>query len=620
MLRPTCSTSPASSCGATSPPVSDERVLRDRHRRRDRARGARGRLAARRDHHGLEVRHGHDGGRREGPGRSGHPARDAGDVRASRARHGRRLLQERADARAEGDHRRRRPVGRAAGRRRRPHRPPGHRRPALQPPQRGRRARRPVVGRPDAAGRARRVRRARQRQERRPPGGAHPLGMIARYTRPELGALWTDEARMEAWRRVEVACAEELDGPKAEDLEAIRGATFTVAAVQEREAITDHDVAAFVDVLASSAGPAGRWIHFGLTSSDVLDTALGLQLKAAGEGIAPAARAYADALAAQARAHVDTVCVGRTHGVHAEPTTFGVKLAGYAMEAYRNVERLERAFAQAATGAISGAVGTYASLGPDYEARVLARLGLRREEVSTQVVPRDRHAELLEAIALAGAGLERFATEIRHLQRTEVREVEEPFRAGKQKGSSAMPHKRNPITTERITGLARVLRGYAQTGLENVALWHERDISHSGAERVVLPDATILIHYMLGLGTRVASGMTVHVDRMRANIDLTSGALFSQRVLLALVESGMQRDDAYRIVQEDAQRAWDSGTPLRELLEARGVPIDLDRVFDLTAYTRHAAEIVARLPQATQRQVANSGASTASPAAETVSV
>src|SRR4051812_5924920 len=253
---------------------------------------------------------------------------------------------------------------------------------------------------------------------------------------------------MTAWRDVEVAAAEALEGgPTPDDLEAIRAARFTVEAVQEREAITDHDVAAFVDVLAASAGPAGRWIHFGLTSSDVLDTALGLQLKAAGEVIVPAARAYADALAERARQHVDTVCVGRTHGVHAEPTTFGIKLAGYAMEAYRNVERLERAFAQAATGAISGAVGTYASLGPDYEERVLRRLGLRREEVSTQVVPRDRHAELLEAIALAGAGLERFATEIRHLQRTEVREVEEPFRAGKQKGSSAMPHKRNPITT-----------------------------------------------------------------------------------------------------------------------------------------------------------------------------
>jgi len=422
--------------------------------------------------------------------------------------------------------------------------------------------------------------------------------VIARYTRPEMGAIWTDEAKMEAWRQVEVAAAEELDGPTEAELEAIRNATFTVEAVQERERITDHDVAAFVDVLAASAGPAGRWIHFGLTSSDVLDTALALQLRAAGERLIAGAWELYRALAEQARAHVDTVCTGRTHGVHAEPTTFGIKLAGYAMEAHRNAQRLERAFDQAATGALSGAVGTYASLGPDFEARVLARLGLRAETVSTQVVPRDRHAEVLSAIALAGAGLERFATEIRHLQRTEVREVEEPFRSGQQKGSSAMPHKRNPITTERITGLARVLRGYAQAGLENVALWHERDISHSGAERVILPDATILLDYMQGLALRIATGMVVHADRMRANLDATHGALFSQRVLLALVESGMTRDDAYRIVQEDAQRAWDTGRPLRDLIAARDLGIDLDATFDLGRYTRYAEEIVSRLPAA----------------------
>jgi adenylosuccinate lyase len=419
--------------------------------------------------------------------------------------------------------------------------------------------------------------------------------VIARYTRPELGAIWTDQAKMDAWRDVEVAAAEALDGPTPQDLEAIRGATFTVEAVQEREKVTDHDVAAFVDVLAASAGPAGRWIHFGLTSSDVLDTALALQLRRAGEPIVAGARTYAAALAEQARSHAQTLCVGRTHGVHAEPTSFGLKLAGFALEAHRNAERLQHAFAQASTGAISGAVGTYASLGPDFEQRVLDHLGLNGEAVSTQVVPRDRHAELLSAIALAGAGLERFATEIRHLQRTEVREVEEPFRAG-QKGSSAMPHKRNPITTERITGLARVLRGYAQTGLENVALWHERDISHSGAERVVLPDATILLDYMQHLALRVARGMTVHEDRMRANLEITSGALFSQRVLLALVESGMQRDDAYRIVQRLAQQAWDTRTPLRELLETEaGVDLDLDAVFDYAHYIRHVPQVLDRL-------------------------
>jgi adenylosuccinate lyase len=419
--------------------------------------------------------------------------------------------------------------------------------------------------------------------------------VIARYTRPELGEIWTDEARMSAWRDVEVAAAEALDGPTEADLEAIRGATFTVQAVREREAVTDHDVAAFVDVLAQSAGPAGRWIHFGLTSSDVLDTALAIQIRRAGAVIVPGARELASALAERAREHADTLCVGRTHGVHAEPTSFGLKLAGFALEAARNADRLERSFAQAATGAISGAVGTYAALGPGFEARVLGRLGLAPEPVSTQVVPRDRHAELLSAIALAGAGLERFAQEIRHLQRTEVREVEEPFRAG-QKGSSAMPHKRNPITTERICGLARVLRGYAQTGLENVALWHERDISHSGAERVVLPDATILLDYMQHLSLRVVRGMVVHADRMAANLEITSGALFSQRVLLALVEGGMQRDDAYRIVQRLAQQAWDSGTPLRTLLEQEpGVELDLDAVFDYGHYIRFVPEVLKRL-------------------------
>jgi len=419
--------------------------------------------------------------------------------------------------------------------------------------------------------------------------------VIARYTRPEIGALWTDDARMEAWRRVEVAACEVMDGPTQSDLEAIRAATFTVEAVQEREAITDHDVAAFVDVLSASAGDAGRWIHFGLTSSDVLDTALAVQIQAAGEIVLRGARELAGALAQRAREHVDTVCVGRTHGVHAEPTTFGIKLAGFAMEARRNVERLERAFAQASVGAVSGAVGTYASTSPEFELRVLERLGLEREPVSTQVVARDRHAELLQAIALAGAGLERFATEIRHLQRTEVREVEEPFRSGRQKGSSAMPHKRNPITTERITGLARVLRGNASAAVENVALWHERDISHSGAERVILPDSTILLDYLQSLATRVVRGMVVHADRMLENVELTHGALFSQRVLLALIEGGMGRDEAYRIVQEAAQRAWDSRTPLRDLLAAQDLGLDLDAVFDLGAYTRHAGEIVGRL-------------------------
>jgi adenylosuccinate lyase len=422
--------------------------------------------------------------------------------------------------------------------------------------------------------------------------------VIARYTRPEIGALWTDQARMDAWRRVELAAAEELeDGPTEADREAIRGASFTVEAVNERERVTDHDVAAFVDVLAGSAGPAGRWIHYGLTSSDVLDTALALQLRAAGEIVVAGARELVAALADQARVHAATVCVGRTHGIHAEPTTFGVKLAGLAFEAHRNVLRLERAFDQAAVGAISGAVGTYASTSPGYERRVLGRLGLPAESVSTQVVARDRHAELVSAIALAGAGLERLATEVRHLQRTELLEASEPFRTGAQKGSSAMPHKRNPITSERITGLARVLRGNAQAALENVALWHERDISHSAVERVILPDSTILLDYMQHLARRVVSGLVVDPDRMRENLELTHGALFSQPLLLALVAGGMTRDDAYRLVQEAAQRAWRERTPLRGLIAAEpaAAGLDLDAIFDYGRFTRYAPEIVDRL-------------------------
>ena len=422
--------------------------------------------------------------------------------------------------------------------------------------------------------------------------------MIERYTRPEMGAVWSEQQKLDNWLAVELAVVDALAEQRPEiDAAGIRErASFSVEAVKEREKVTDHDVAAFVDVVADSVGEGGQWIHYGLTSSDVLDTALGLQLKQSGALLVAGARAYRDALIVRAKEHVGTVCVGRTHGIHAEPTTFGLKLAGYAFEAERNLRRLEGAVKQASVGALSGAVGTYAANGPELEAAVLERIGLVREEVSTQVVARDRHAQYLNAIALAGAGLERFATEIRHLQRTEVREVEEPFRAG-QKGSSAMPHKRNPINTERITGLARLLRGYAQVGVENVALWHERDISHSGAERVVLPDASIVLDYAQALAVRVIEGMTVHEDRMRANLDVTSGALFSQRALLALVESGLSRDDAYRIVQENAQKAWDTSTPFRELLDAAHPGLDLDTIFDPAAFTTHAEKLVSQLDQ-----------------------
>jgi adenylosuccinate lyase len=422
--------------------------------------------------------------------------------------------------------------------------------------------------------------------------------VIPRYTRDEIGAVWTQQRRMETWLEVELAATDAWAAEGVVPEEAARAcrdrASFTVETVEERERTTGHDVAAFVDVVSSSIGDAGRWLHYGLTSSDVLDTALALQLRDAGEIVLRGVRAYRDALVSRAREFAETLCVGRTHGVHAEPTTFGLRLASFAFEADRNLLRLTDGFEQAAVGKLSGAVGTYASVSPQIEARVMDALGLTREDVSTQVVPRDRHSVVLAQIAIAGGGLERFATEIRNLQRTEVREVEEPFAAG-QKGSSAMPHKRNPILAERLCGLARVLRGYSQVGMENIALWHERDISHSGAERVVLPDATIALDYMHHIATQIVEGMTVHTDHMRENIELTHGALFSQRALTALVESGMTRDEAYRVVQESAHRAWDEGTSFRELIAAAAPQLDLDEVFDYDAYLEHVPEVIARL-------------------------
>ncbi len=430
--------------------------------------------------------------------------------------------------------------------------------------------------------------------------------MIARYTRPELGRIWSEQRKLETWLDVELAVCETLAEqgvvPSA-DMEAIRErATFELGAVRERERVTEHDVAAFVDVVAAAVGDAGRWIHYGLTSSDVLDTGLALQLREAGRELQAGADALTAALARRAREFRDTLCAGRTHGVHAEPTTFGLKLAGFAFESHRNAERLSRAFEQVEVGKLSGAVGTYSALGPEVERAALKRLSLRPEPIATQVVPRDRHAEVVAALALAASSLERLALEVRHLQRTEVREVEEPFREG-QKGSSAMPHKRNPIVSERIAGLARVVRGNAQAALENVALWHERDISHSSAERVVLPDSTTLIDYMQHRARDVVEGMRVHPERMRANLELTHGALFSQAVLSALVESGLSRDEAYGIVQRSAQRAWDEGTPFRSLLEREPAVVErldaarLDELFDYGRFLRNAGVAFERLDE-----------------------
>ena len=429
--------------------------------------------------------------------------------------------------------------------------------------------------------------------------------MIPRYTLPEMGVIWSDRARFEAMLRVElaVARAQSVRGQVPPDALAVieARATVDVDRIAEIEQATDHDVIAFVSQVAESVGPEGRYLHLGLTSSDVVDTALALQLRTAGERLLEDADRLLAVLIARARAEAGTVMMGRTHSVHAEPTTFGLKLAGWAFELERGRTRLATAVDEIATGKISGPVGTYSHLGPDVEAEVLSALGLHVDPVSTQIVQRDRHAALLTAIAILGGSLERFATEVRNLQHTEIGEVQEPFKRG-QKGSSAMPHKRNPILSERIAGLARLLRGYAQAGLEDQPLWHERDISHSSAERVILPDATILLDYMLVRMTSLVDGLLVRSERMRENIERGLGLHASSRVLLALVEeAGLGRDEAYAIVQRAALRAADERTAMRDLLAvdpivAQRLPLArLDACFDDSAFLRHVPEAIARL-------------------------
>jgi adenylosuccinate lyase len=367
-----------------------------------------------------------------------------------------------------------------------------------------------------------------------------------------------------------------------------------VEAVAEREAVTRHDVAAFVDVVAASIGPPGRWIHHGLTSSDVIDTGFALQLRAAADVLLAELERLLATMKRLALAHRDTVMAGRTHGVVAEPTSFGHKLAVWAFELDRDRDRLRRSREAVAVGAISGAVGTYASIDPRVEEVVCARLGLRRDEASTQVIQRDRHAELMTSLAVTASTLDKIATEIRHLARTEVREVQEPFAAG-QKGSSAMPHKRNPVISERISGLARVVRGYAQPALENVALWHERDISHSSAERVIFPDATGLLAFMLREQTWVLDGLVVFPDRMREHLEVAGGVVHSQAVLLALVAAGMERDEAYRVVQGAAARAWEGGVGFREAIGSDAdvaSRLDADAVDELFDPARSLANLV----------------------------
>ena len=426
-----------------------------------------------------------------------------------------------------------------------------------------------------------------------------------------MARIWSDETKLARWLEVELAALEgwaELGSvPRAAVDEIVeRAVAPSSARVAEIEAETHHDVAAFVDAVAEHLGEEGRFFHYGLTSSDVVDTALSLQIRDAGRLLLEGVERCAAAVVARAEEHRETLTIGRTHGVHAEPTTFGLKLAGWAFGLERDRVRLERALEGMRVGKLSGAVGTYSATDPEVERIACERLGLEPAPSSTQVLQRDRHAELLSALALMAASLERYALEIRHLARTEVREVEEPFGRG-QKGSSAMPHKRNPIVAERICGLARVVRGHALVGLENVALWHERDISHSSAERIVLPDAFLAVDYMLDRFAWLVDGLVVRAERMRENLDSSHGLFFSQRLLLALVESGSSRDDAYRAVQRHAMRAWEEGLDFPELVRADpdiASRVELDGVFDLGVYTRHVDVVFERLRALVARETA----------------
>jgi adenylosuccinate lyase len=393
--------------------------------------------------------------------------------------------------------------------------------------------------------------------------------MIPRYTLPEMAEIWSDGSRLARWLEIEILAVEAWARlgriPEGDARDVRERASFQLERVAELESVTKHDVAAFVQEVAASVGPAGRWVHYGLTSSDILDTAFALQLLDAAGVLLVRTERLLWIVKRTALEHVATVMVGRTHGVHAEPTSFGHKAALWAFELDRDRERLRRARDAISVGKLSGAVGTYAQVDPAVEEEVCSRLGLRPAEASSQIVPRDRHAEYLATLAVVAGTLDSIATEIRHLARTEVREVQEPFAEG-QKGSSAMPHKRNPVRCERISGLARVVRADALVALENQVLWHERDISHSSAERVIVPDATTALDFMLAELADVLEGLRVFPDRMRANLEAGGGLAYSQNVLLALVDAGLARDEAYAIVQRAAARAWDEGADFRDEL------------------------------------------------------
>ncbi|HVE75352.1 MAG TPA: adenylosuccinate lyase [Actinomycetota bacterium] len=429
--------------------------------------------------------------------------------------------------------------------------------------------------------------------------------MIDRYTRPEMAAVWSEERKFGHWLRVELLAVEARvkDGqvPAEEFEELERKASFDIERIKDLEKKTRHDVAAFVDNVAEIAGPSGRHLHYGMTSSDVLDTALALQMREAADLLLEGIDQLLGILISRAKEHTSTLMAFRTHGIHAEPGTLGIKIAGWAFELARGRERLVAARREIAVGKLSGAVGTYSQLHQGIEAFVMQALDLEPDEASTQVVSRDRHAAFLASLGIIAGSIERIATEIRHLARTEVAEVEEPFAEKEQKGSSAMPHKRNPWRCERLTGLARIVRAAVVPGIENIALWHERDISHSSVERVMLPDSCIVLDFMLAECTELVGGMVVYPDRMRLNIERSYGLLFSQTALLSLVDSGFSRDEAYRIVQEAAMKAWKSGASFKELLAAdpqvrdRLSSADIDRCFDETRYLEHAGQIVARL-------------------------
>jgi adenylosuccinate lyase len=428
--------------------------------------------------------------------------------------------------------------------------------------------------------------------------------MIERYTRPEMGAIWTEENRFKAWLEVEILACEawaELGVIPKEDVERIRkNASFDIQRIKEIEEETRHDVVAFTRAVSETLGEERKWVHYGLTSTDVVDTALSYLLKQANEILLRDLENFIQVLKEKAQEHKYTVMMGRTHGVHAEPTTFGLKMALWYAEMQRNLERFKQAAETVRVGKISGAVGTYANIDPFVEKYVCEKLGLEPAPISTQTLQRDRHAHYMATLALIATSIEKFAVEIRGLQKSETREVEEFFAKG-QKGSSAMPHKRNPIGSENMTGMARVIRGYMMTAYENVPLWHERDISHSSAERIILPDATIALNYMLNRFTNIVKNLTVFPENMKRNMDRTLGLIYSQRVLLALIDTGMTREEAYDLVQPKAMEAWEKQVPFRSLIEAeekitsRLSPEQIADCFDYNYHLKHVDTIFERL-------------------------